>query len=545
MQRFRRLALVAATALAVITTGCSNNTTVDSPVTAYDNDASSLQMVVGSEQAEVITKLVQPWCDSQHISCKITQMGSVDQARLLQTGDAPYDAFWFASTAFEGIGDTQHKLQGVQPMFSTPIVFAGWKSEMDKLGLTGKSDVPIQDVLNAVESGKTRTWVTNPAQSNSGATVLLGFLNSFAGNGPGVPLTAAQLDSPQVKDGITRFAHAFDHTPPSTGTLMDQCVANPNDCRTLFTYEDLVIQTNKDLVAKGKEPLYAVYPKGALAISNAPLGFLPHGGDANAKKKATFDALQQYLLSQEAQNQLLDLGRRPISSIGLNLPNAPQNVFNPAWGIKTNSNEQQITFPNADVTNTALDRYQTTYRKPTDMVYCLDESGSMADNGKWTSLQQAVKVLFTPVQAAQYKLQLGPQDNTVILAYSGGIDATLTVNGNDATAQANVVDQVVNHLGPDGGTSTYNCLRRAVDFFKANAGSPNKRLVTLMTDGQATDEDRGELAELKQLHAPLLTIGLGSDADVDQLKSMAAATGGAYIDGGDLTTMLNKATGYR
>jgi Ca-activated chloride channel family protein len=53
----------------------------------------------------------------------------------------------------------------------------------------GRNKVSVNEVLAAVESGKTKVWVTNPTQSNSGATVLFGFLNHFAGNGPGQPLT--------------------------------------------------------------------------------------------------------------------------------------------------------------------------------------------------------------------------------------------------------------------------------------------------------------------------------------------------------------------
>ena len=41
---------------------------------------------------------------------------------------------------------------------------------------------------------------------------------------------------------------------------------------------------------EGKQPLYIVYPIGSLAISDAPLGFLPHGSDS-AAKEATFKEL--------------------------------------------------------------------------------------------------------------------------------------------------------------------------------------------------------------------------------------------------------------
>jgi Ca-activated chloride channel family protein len=56
-------------------------------------------------------------------------------------------------------------------MFTSPIVFAGWKHVMDGLGFTPGSNTSIQQILDAVEAGKTKVWITNPTQSNSGATV--------------------------------------------------------------------------------------------------------------------------------------------------------------------------------------------------------------------------------------------------------------------------------------------------------------------------------------------------------------------------------------
>ncbi len=259
--------------IALAAAGCSDDEADGGPT--YRDDPKALNIVAGSEQDKVLRTVVQPWCDEHGYSCAFTLKGSVDQARLLAAGERNYDAYWFASTVFLQVGDRANTLQDVKPMFLTPIVYAGWRSEMDKLGFTGRPDVGIADILTAVESGKTTVWVTNPTQSNSGATVLLGFMNHFAGNGPGQALTQQQLDSPAVDEGITRFIRAMDHTPPSTGTMMNECLAHADVCRTMFTYEDLVIEKNQELVAAGREPLYTVYPRGSLAISDAPLGLPP------------------------------------------------------------------------------------------------------------------------------------------------------------------------------------------------------------------------------------------------------------------------------
>jgi Ca-activated chloride channel homolog len=538
--------LLIAGLVGVLIAACSPDSSSTPEKAEYDPAADALSIVAGSEQEAVFNEIVAPWCDSQKIKCTLTKLGSVDQARLLQdsSGDLPYDAFWFASKVFEQLGDQKHVLQDVQSMFTTPIVYAGWKPEMERLGFTGR-DVSIEEILSTVESKQTTVWVTNPTQSNSGATVFFGFLNHFAGNGPGDALTAQQLSSKSVQDGITRFSQSFDHTPPSTGTLMEECVAQSRTCKTMFTYEALVIEYNKRLVAEGKDPLYTVYPKGSLAISDAPLGFLPHAGNENnAKKRENFKKLQAYLLSGEAQNKLLNLGRRPITSIGIDLPNAPKDTFDPDWGIRATLREQPITYPAVSVIQTALDNYQTLYRKPVDMYYCIDGSGSMAENNGWKGVQDAATLLFDPAESKKYLLQVNPKDRTVVDIFN---DQTLfepiRVDGNDAGELRGLKDSIVG-ASPGGQTGIYRCLGRAAEHFAATPPEGRKQLVALMSDGQDTEGGPESVDQIARLSIPVIAIGFG-DADESTLRDIAGRTGGAFIGSDDLVGALRQATGYK
>ncbi|WP_218026849.1 vWA domain-containing protein [Nocardia inohanensis] len=521
--------------------GCGADKPGNGSVTTYDDDAEVLNIVAGSEHEAVFQQIVQPWCRDQQLTCTMTKLGSVDQARLLQSGDTPpYDAFWFASSVFQQLGDATHRLTQVQPMFSTPLVYAGRKAELDALGFTDR-EVGIEEILSAVEAEKTTAWMTNPTQSNSGATVLLGFLNYFAGNGPGVALTKEQLDSEPVRTGITRFARAFAKTPPSTGLLMDECLAAPQQCKTLFTYEDLVIERNRELVKQGQEPLHVVYPKGVLAISDAPLGFLPHGG--NTAKQQNFHRLQDFLLTAATQKRLTSLGRRPITSIGLSLPDAPKDVFDPAWGIQATLTQQPITYPASAVIEAALENYQTVYRTPTDLVYCIDASGSMADNGGWDGVQQAANLLFDPVESKKYLLQTGPKDRTAVLVFSSATDGMKWVDGNGLPG-LNALHDAVRKRKPDGGTGIYGCLSSAARQFDAAADPKRKRLVILMTDGDDTQGGNG-LAEIAKAGIPVVAIGFGTGTNTKALREIAQRTGGSFLASDDMVAALRQATGYR
>jgi Ca-activated chloride channel family protein len=418
---------------------------------------------------------------------------------------------------------------------------------MQKLGFAGRTDVAIGDILTAVESGKTKVWVTNPTQSNSGATVLFGFMNYFAGNGPGKALTQEQLDSPAVEQGVTRFIKAMDQTPPSTGTLMSSCLAQPDACRTMFTYEDLVIENNQQLVKAGKEPLVVAYPRGSLAISDAPLGFFPHHNDADAGKRQVLNELQDYLLKDPAaQKQLLQLGRRPATSVGLTLDNPDTSVFNPAWGIQATINEQGIQYPSAAVIQAALDRYQTRYRRPVNTYYCLDGSGSMGPNDGWKGIEAAAHQVFDQDQAALNFLQTHPQDATTVTIFNSGVTAgPWSVEGNDAASLHGLTEKIVAYE-PNGGTDMYSCLQRAADELRKPQPNDRRRLIVLMTDGKSSTSNRtAALAAVKELGVPVIGIAFGKDADPSQLKEVATATNGAFVQQDDLVAALRQAAGYK
>ena len=534
--------------LALVAAGCSGES--GNAPAKYDDDPKVLSIVMGSEQHLVFEQIVRPWCEKNGLTCKAEELGSVDQANKLSqdcTALPPYDVFWFASTVFEQIGNEKcNNLVDSAPMFSSPIVFAGWRHVMDGLGFTPGSDTSIQQILDVVESGKTDVWITNPTQSNSGATVFFAFLNYFAGNPPGKALTQEQLDSEQVQSGITRLMNKFTHTPPSTKTMMDECIASPDRCDAVFTYEALVIETNRERVPNGQEPMTVVYPQGSLAFADSPLGFLPHGD--NSEKKANFKRLQNYLLSPEAQQALLQLGRRPINSSGLSLPNVPQdildNVFRRDWGIVTDRQEQPIRFPSAQVIENALYNYNTVYRQPGNFVYCIDGSGSMDGDG-WKGVEEAANILFDPDNAKKYMLLANPRDSTTVFIFDDGIKGgPWTVNGNKREDLLDLRKKITDS-SPGGGTNLRGCLARAADVFRSYGGDTRKKAVVLLTDGNDGGHDSAAIDQLASMQIPVIAIGLGQVDEHDLRDVIVAKTGGTYIHKDSVVSALRDAAGFR
>lgn len=548
MRRMLAVAIIFVTLAAAACSGGGSNKATEPA--QYNDDPKVLSIVMGSEQHLVFEQIVKPWCEQNGLTCNAQELGSVDQANKLSddcSNPPPYDIFWFASTVFEQIGNERcNALVDSKPMFTSPIVFAGWKHVMDGLGFTPGSDTSIQQILEAVESGKTNVWITNPTQSNSGATVYFAFLNYFAGNPPGKALTEEQLDSEQVRNGITRFLSKFGHTPPSTKTMMDECAAAPERCDAVFTYEALVIEMNQQRVAAGQEPMTVVYPQGSLAFADSPLGFLPHGD--NSEKRANFDKLQKYLLTPDAQQALLKIGRRPVNSSGLSLPNLPKdildNVFRPDWGIVTDRQEQPIRFPSASVIENALYNYNTVYRPPGNFVYCIDGSGSMEGDG-WNGIKQAADILFDPDTAKKYMLLANPRDSTTVFIFDGDIKGgPWTVNGNKRDDLLGLRDKITGS-GPGGDTNLRGCLARAADVFRSYGDDTRKKAVVLMTDGNDGGHDSAAIEQLAAMHIPVIAIGFGDIDEHDLRDVIVAQTDGTYIHKDDVVSALRDAAGFR
>ena len=189
------------------------------------------------------------------------------------------------------------------------------------------------------------------------------------------------------------------------------------------------------------------------------------------------------MLSPDAQEKVEEFGRRPYTSIGLSLPGADPKVFNPDWGVQPTVKEQTITYPDAAVIEQVLANYQLAYRRPVNIAYCLDGSGSMDSNGGWNGVEQSVKILFDPVTAAKYLLQISPKDRTTVLVFSDTIDFHDTVDGN-ANADLAALRQKLADEKPGGGTAIYSCLQEAANELESPPGDTRKKLIVLMTDGQ-------------------------------------------------------------
>lgn len=379
----------------------------------------------------------------------------------------------------------------------------------------------------------------------------MGMLIALSGH-PDV-LTAAHLEQPDLQARIKDLLSGVNRGSGSSGWLMETFVADAARLDAMFNYESMIIAANREMIARGLEPLYVVYPVDGLAVADSTLGFIdrPERAD-NAARKAAFVRLRDCLLEDPTQQRILATGFR-AGLIGMNPENAPQTVYNPEWGIDLGRTISPVAWPEAAVTLKALELYQTALRKPSFTVLAVDCSGSMSGDGL-PALKSALTALFDPRQAETYLIQTGAKDITVVMPFDDKFlwDPPLVVEGNDP-ADLQALTQRVGTLETRGGTNIYAPIVAAWRLFKSTGPHLSEYLsaVILMTDGKSRSGSLEFLqARWRQLAAPfdlppVFAIMYGQASDV-QLKQIAAFTHGRVFDGraGGLIQAFREARGY-
>ena len=494
----------------------------------------SFSIISGSENQIIWDQLIEPWCAQQGYGCQFTPKGSVDIMLTLQSGAVPFDAAWPANDVWRQIGDTHHLTNETHSIFRSTVVLAVRRSIAERLGWIDKP-VKVADILAAAESKQLSVWMTSATQSNSGASVYLAFLNSFAGNDPSTPLTMNQLNSSAVQDNIKKFLATVDRSSESTGFLADRCVANLDRCQGVFIYEALLIEINQKLVSQGKEPFYAIYPTDGLSIADSPLSYVDHG---DSKQKDIYDKLIAFLSTPESRAKMEGLGRR-AGAVGLAVDHPDAKVFNKDWGIDLTRVIEPVTFPTADVVNAALVQFQTGLRKGSFTVYCLDFSPSMNGNGGTVQLKEAMNTLLDQTKAAQYLLQASPDDLTYVLPFSERVLNEFSVKGNSAS-ELLALDQKIDSQGYGSGTGIFGCAIRALEIANGSESQGKLPAVVLMTDGESNAgpsyDDLARYYGTTNRTIPIYGILFGS-ASNEQVHQITDLTQGDVYDG--RTNLIN------
>jgi len=169
---------------------------------------------------------------------------------------------------------------------------------------------------------------------------------------------------------------------------------------------------------------------------------------------------------------------------------------------------------------------------PVATALVIDQSGSMAENGKIDGAQEAARAFVSQMRSG---------DQTAVITFNS---QSRTIQG--FTNSQDTLLRAIDHIRPDGGTALYDSVIAGVDALKGIGG---RRALLLLTDGQdcrgslTCPDSYGSRNSLEQAIAyatqsgqPLYVVGLGdrgSDGrdgiDEAVLQRIAQETGGEYF----------------
>ena len=526
----RLLSLFTAVLFTVLAAGCG----ISGPASQTGNsaDETTLRILSGSENQE-LENIIQDSARNAGIRVEMDYKGSVDIMRELETGAEGYDAVWPASSIWISLGDKNHMIKHSQSVSITPVVFGIRRGLAEELGFTGR-DVSVQDILNAITDKKMTFCMTSATQSNSGASAYIGFLYALLGKQEG--LTAEDLRNETLRENIRALLGGVDRSSGSSDWLKDLFLSGDYDA--MVNYECLIIDANEQLEAEGKEPLFVVYPYDGLSIADSPLGYVDHGDET---KEEAFLAFQENLLSGESQSAIEATGRR-ITANGVSDEN--KDVFNSSWGIDTERILSPIQMPSADVLMEALNVYQTSFKKPSLNIYCLDFSGSMDGKGE-KQLKEAMSEILIQENAAENLLQASAGEVNTVIFFDHRILGTETAADDSDEALAELYEKIA-AFKIGGGTDIYQAAAEGLKIASRYDLENYTPAIILMTDGRSDNHYQTflEAWEMYQEDIPVFSITFG-DADPSQLEELAALTGGRVFDGTeDLTEAFRNVKGY-
>ena len=499
--------------------------------TVIGNGRQSLRILSGSENQE-LEPILEDFSRESGIRVEMTYQGSLDIMRALEQDEIAYDAVWPASSLWLNVGDTGYRVKHGESVSISPVVFGIRQSLAEELGFVGR-EVSVRDILDAITAGKLKFCMTSATQSNSGASAYIGFLYALLGN-PDM-ITEEDLENEQLQSDIQALLSGVDRSSGSSDWLKDMFLEGGYDA--MVNYECLIIQANEELESRGEETLYVVYPYDGLTLADSPLGYVDNGDD---DKETAFLELQEYLLSEDVQNEIQRTGRR-TGYTGISDEN--RDVFRTDWGVQPDRVLSTMRMPSTDVLFQALNLYQTDFKKPSLSIYCLDYSGSMSGKGN-EQLVAAMEQLLIQENAEKNFLQASKDEVNVLIFFDDQVLAEYTAVGSGTELEA-LYDKVESQ-DTGSGTDMYVAAEEALQVLSHYDLSQYTPAVILMTDGMSGGSFDAFMEQYQELgeDVPVFSIMFG-DADSEQLEELAEATNARVFDGReDLIDAFRKVKGY-
>lgn len=499
--------------------------------------ANAFTILAGSELKDVDAQLGDDIRKATGLDVRFSYAGTLDAIDRLNAGEW-FDAVWVSHGKYLAMNPAlKSRIAAQEKIMLSPVILGVKRSKAAALGWD-RNDPTWKDIADAAGAGAFTFGMTNPTASNTGFTALVGVAAALASNPDA--LTEADVANPALK----AFFQGQRMTAGSSGWLADAYAADASKVDGIINYESVILSLN----ANGKldEPLVPVYPKEGIITADYPLMLL------NSGKRAEYDRLVAYLRSAAFQNRLSAATlRRPVNAESSPAPSIPRRTL------------IELPFPGQpQIINALLDAFLADVRVPSTSRYVLDLSGSMNEAGRIGQLKTAMDTLAggDPGSLSSRYARFQNRERIGLIPFSNEPMRTLlfdmgtTPAENDATLAS--IKVAVGNMQPEGGTAIYDSVRRAMTELaldKRTDTAPRYYTIVLMTDGENTQgmglrellrwrDSQGDA--VKSIRVFPIVFG---NADADEMKSLAEATGGKAFDAkaGSLAMVFKDIRGYQ
>ena len=474
--------------------------------------------IIASSSTKMMDDDIKKYAKENGFNVNIEHYGDLEIVDILNQNSKKYDAVWISNSIWLYMLNNTNLTTDSKSIIIDPVVIGINKSKANELGFINK-DIYNKDILEAIKNGKLKYIMPSVTKTNSGATSYLSFLNSLAGN-PEV-LTSEMLNNQELQTNLIDLFKGVERVSGDEEYL--KTIYLNGNYNAMINYESSLIELNKELENKNKEPLYLIYPIDGVAINDMPFAYI--NNDLNdTKTKEKFNKLQSYLRSNETRNKMEKLGYR--SWYG-GIKETDNNVFNKSWGIDTTKYLKDMKYPSKKVITEAINLYIEQFRKPTHVVFLLDISGSMTGKGI-KELKEAMNYILDYEKASKDNLQFSKNDKITVITFNGNVDKIYETRMSNET---NLVIDDINNLTPKGTTNIYSPSVEGLKILNNNEDMT--KTIILMTDGESNAGSYNELEKYyknNNLTIPIYSITFGSSNE-RQLNKIAHLTNGKVFDG--------------
>lgn len=501
-----------------LTAGCGGpgaGGPADAPIERVE---ATLRVLAGSELADMGPVLAELEAETG-VRLELEYEGTLQATKeLISDDEGGWDLAWLPSGRYLSLlPESEGLVSESASIMRSPVVLGLKPEAAASLGWSEQSPPEWQEVLDAAAAGRLRFGMTNPVASNSGFLTLLQSATALSGNGTALQRDDVAAVSPQL--GRLAAGHAL--TSGSSGWLLESFQEDPEAVDGLFAYESTLRGVQLD-----GAPLTLLIPSDGVITSDYPLMLLD-GADETTQR--AYRAAVDYLSRAEVQQRIADTTGRRTSATP---PEADARVF-------------ELPFPaNVETVHELLSAWLSSIKKPSDMVFGIDTSGSMGEGDRMQQLRNALAVLTgerEPEGGGFLRLQ--PRERITLLEFGEATKSHFTVEvPADAAGRTQAMAQLAAYIDgfvPEGDTSIYSTAQQAYERALVGAAEGRLASIVLFTDGENTAGTTRQ--EFEAWHAayaaqnpgaadiPVHTIVFG-EADAEAMAALSELTGGRSFD---------------